>query len=76
MSSEKSVTFLVSDIALERAINIQSLHDSVDSLQPIVNTSLQSNRARARSAAELGTYANLSTRDYVLLARDDFHAEE
>lgn len=48
----------------------------VAELHPIVDDALQGNRALCRNSSSKGSLPNFSAEDWVLVARDDFTAEE
>lgn len=57
-------------------MNMTALIDAMDALHPVVDESVTTQRARMRNARHKGELPNFSDGDYVLVARDDFHANE
>lgn len=66
----------LSDMEFERISNIENLLKICSELHPTVQSSLQSNRKRARDQGSSGKLANFTEGDFVLVARSDFHAGE
>lgn len=71
-----SVPTTITRVAQHRAINIEYLTELVDSLHPIVQNAFQENRQRIRDQASNGKLSNFNEGDFVLVAREDFHAGE
>lgn len=59
-----------------RIINIQSLLDHLDALQPTLAISPQLNLQRTRDAAKKGQLANFMEADFVLVGQGHFHKGE
>ena len=66
----------LTDAQYERLRNIKDLCEAVDKLHPMVQASVQKNRKKHRQAASRGELPNFIEGDFVLLAREDFHAGE
>lgn len=76
MSSDTARPVTIAEVIQRRALDVHALQERMQALRPVVESSLQANRARARTAAERGELANFTEGDYVLVARDEFHAGE
>lgn len=67
---------VVTDLVHERTINMASLQDRIEALNPEIASALYENRKRSRIAAEKGVPANFSAGDFVLVAREHFNEGE
>lgn len=65
MNSDTARPVTLFEVIQHRIINMKALQERIETLHPVVESSLQANCARARAAAE---------RDYGLVAREDFHS--
>lgn len=74
--SSTSTPVSITDVQRERSLNIAALLSKMADLHPIVQDSVQSGRERARKAMSRGSLPNFSEGDFVLVARQDFTAEE
>lgn len=66
----------VTALQQERALNISNLLTAVAELHPTVQDTVQENRKRKRESMSKGRLPNFTEGDYVLVARNDFHAGE
>ena len=71
-----STPLTITDIQLEKSVNIHELQKRVEELHPIVQTNLDNNRKVKREAQSKGKLANFEEGDFVLVAREDFHKGE
>lgn len=74
--AQTSAPVTVSDLVHERALNVDMLCDLVGQLRPIIQDAVQKNRQQGRDVASKGSLPNFTKGDYVLVAREDFHAGE
>lgn len=72
--SETMKAVTVSELQLEKALNIKALQDRRAELHLAVKSSLQAARACSRQATGKRRLPNFTEGDYVLVARSDFHA--
>ena len=73
-STIESVT--LTDLQHESAMNVEDLLKACEDLHPRVQATLQKNRAQQRDKMSSGRLPNFHEGDYVLVARNDFHAGE
>ena len=73
-STIESVT--LTDLQHESAMNVEDLLKACEDLHPRVQATLQKNRAQQRDKMSSGRLPNFHEEDYVLVARNDFHAGE
>ena len=73
-STQKAV--LVTDVIRQRAVNVEALQKACAELHPLVQDTLQKNRESSRHNASKGKLANFTEGDFVLVAREEFHAGE
>ncbi len=64
------------DANLEIRKNLTLLKELVEKIHPVVSTSLQANRRRARESASRGEMPRFTEGDFVLLAREEFDKGE
>jgi len=76
MRASTGLPVTLTDAQRDRALNIAALHREVGELHPMVQQTVRTNRARHRDSASRGKLANFEEGDYVLVAREDFHAGE
>lgn len=76
MPTASASPLTISEVLHERTINIRVLQEKMDKLHPIVNRSVQDNRDKSREARSTGQLPNFDEGDYILVAREDFHAFE
>ena len=67
---------LLEDIDRERMLNVSLLKRRVSELHPMFGMELEANRRRKRQAASRGELPNFTEGDFVLVAREDFFADE
>lgn len=76
MSSKTTRPITISEAVRQQHFDIKSLQERMDSLHPIVENNLLSNRARARAVAKHGVLTYFTEADFVLVAREEFHKGE
>lgn len=74
--TETSSSVTTTDAQRERILNIEELEKGVAELHPLFQSTLQKSREQGRKTASEGALRNFSTGDFVLMAREEFSADE
>lgn len=71
-----TATVTLTELQRERALIVNRLVTYINQLHPLIQTKLQQERARSRTAISRGELANLKESDYVLVVREEVFENE